>query len=67
MKIIIIFFKINLEIWLGVCNFNVKAGPITIKNVVKAEKFSGRQVSGSEPYTDVVLTQANGIKVLWNR
>jgi len=41
---------------------NVKAGPITIKDVVKAEKFSGRQSSGSEPYTDVVLTQASGNK-----
>ena len=41
---------------------NVKAGNVTIKDVVKAEKFSGRQASGSEPYTDVVLTQANGNK-----
>jgi len=41
---------------------NVKAGNTTIKDVVKAEKFSGRQASGSEPYTDVVLTQANGNK-----
>ena len=27
----------------------------TIKNVIKAEKFSGRQKSGSEPYTDVKI------------
>jgi len=30
-------------------------GKITIKNVTGAEKYKGRQASGSEPYTDVVL------------
>ena len=39
---------------------NVKAGSITLKNIVKAEKFFGRQESGSEPYTDVVLTNEKG-------
>ncbi len=31
------------------------AGDTRIKNVVGAEKYKGRQTSGSEPYTDVVL------------
>lgn len=33
----------------------VVAGKTQIHGVVKAEKFGGRQISGSEPYTDVVL------------
>lgn len=32
-----------------------------VKGVVKAEKFQGRQVSGSEPYTDVQLFTSKGI------
>lgn len=32
----------------------------TIKNVLKAEKFTGRQSSGSEPYTDVQLITSSG-------
>ncbi len=35
------------------------AGKESIKGVVGAEKFKGRQASGSEPYTDVVLTLFN--------
>lgn len=35
------------------------AGKESIKGVVGAEKFKGRQASGSEPYTDVVLTLYN--------
>jgi len=38
----------------------VKAGKVTVNNVVKAEKFGGRQVSGSEPYIDVNLVLKNG-------
>ena len=41
----------------------IKAGGTTIKNVTKADKFQGRQVSGSEPYIDVQLTLHNGKKV----
>lgn len=33
----------------------VMAGGVKIKNVTKAYKYAGRQASGSEPYTDVVL------------
>ena len=33
----------------------------TIKGVVKAEKYSGRQQSGSEPYTDVQIFTSRGI------
>lgn len=31
------------------------AGAVTVQGVVNAEKFTGRQEGGSEPYTDVVL------------
>lgn len=31
------------------------AGQIRLTNIIRAEKFSGRQASGSEPYTDVKL------------
>jgi hypothetical protein len=33
----------------------------TVKNVIKAEKFSGRQRSGSEPYTDVKVYTSSGV------
>ena len=33
----------------------VVAGKVTIKSVTNAEKFTGRQAGGSEPYTDVVI------------
>ena len=31
------------------------AGKTTLKGVVDAYKFTGRQAGGSEPYTDVVI------------
>jgi hypothetical protein len=34
----------------------VGANGKTIKNVVEAKKHSGRTVSGSEPYTDVIIS-----------
>ena len=36
-------------------SITVIAGTVQIKNVTKAYKYTGRQASGSEPYTDVVL------------
>lgn len=39
----------------------VKSKDATIKGVIKAEKYSGRQASGSEPYTDVQLYTSSGI------
>ena len=33
----------------------IKTKDATIKNVIKAKKYTGRQKSGSEPYTDVQL------------
>jgi len=33
----------------------LKAGKTTIEGVIDAEKFTGRQAGGSEPYTDVVV------------
>ena len=41
---------------------NVTAGSISIKQVVAAEKFGGRSTSGTEPYTDVIITAKNGKK-----
>lgn len=38
----------------------VLAGGTKIDSVIKAAKFPGRQVGGSEPYTDVVLTRKVG-------
>ena len=38
------------------------AGSVRITNVIRAAKFTGRQTSGSEPYTDVQLFTKNGIK-----
>jgi len=37
-------------------------GGAELTGVVKAEKFEGRQVSGSEPYTDVQIFTGRGIK-----
>jgi hypothetical protein len=34
---------------------NVRAGSVIIKGVTGAKKYSGRQIGGSEPYTDVQL------------
>lgn len=39
----------------------IKTKDATVKGVIKAEKFSGRQRSGSEPYTDVQLFTSKGI------
>lgn len=38
----------------------VVAGKTTIKGVIKAYKFTGRQEGGSEPYTDVVFETYDG-------
>ena len=35
---------------------NIVAGKTKLAGVISAEKFTGRQMSGSEPYTDVVIT-----------
>jgi hypothetical protein len=40
------------------------AGKTKITGVVKAEKFTGRQTSGSEPYTDVVIHYKKGRAIL---
>lgn len=37
----------------------IQAGKTKIDNVIGAKKYSGRQASGSEPYTDVILTRKN--------
>ena len=37
----------------------VQAGSVTIDNVIDAKKYTGRQASGSEPYTDVILVCKN--------
>lgn len=39
------------------------AGKTTIEGVVGAEKYKGRQLSGSEPYTDVVLSVKRNNKI----
>ena len=39
----------------------LKTKDASIKGVMKAEKYSGRQRSGSEPYTDVQLFTKRGI------
>lgn len=41
----------------------VLAGGVRVSNVIDAMKYSGRQASGSEPYTDVVLVLKNRKKV----
>jgi hypothetical protein len=41
----------------------VIAGKTKIVGVIKAEKFTGRQLGGSEPYTDVVFHVMSGKKV----
>lgn len=40
------------------------AGTTKIIGVVGAEKYTGRQTTGSEPYTDVVINYKKGSKVL---
>ena len=39
----------------------LKTKDAIIKGVIKAEKYSGRQSSGSEPYTDVQLFTSKGV------
>jgi len=39
----------------------LKTKDATIKGVIKAEKYTGRQASGSEPYTDVQIFTSRGI------
>lgn len=41
----------------------VQAGRTKIDNVIDATKYNGRQASGSEPYTDVILIRKNKKKV----
>lgn len=38
----------------------IKSGDASVKDVINAEKYSGRQSSGSEPYTDVQLFLKSG-------
>lgn len=45
----------------GGAPITVKTKIDTIKNVTKAEKYQGRQRSGSEPYTDVQLFTNRGV------
>ena len=40
----------------------LKSGDLTVKNVIKAEKYGGRSIAGTEPYTDVILTLSGGKK-----
>jgi hypothetical protein len=51
---------INDTVKLKKSGIKVKAGSVTISGVIKAEKFTGRQISGSEPYIDVNLHLADG-------
>ena len=37
----------------------VEAGGTRVTNVIGAKKYTGRQSSGSEPYTDVILLTKN--------
>ena len=37
----------------------VKAGSTTLTNISGAKKYTGRQASGSEPYTDVIFSTKN--------
>jgi hypothetical protein len=41
-------------------SITIKSGDSSIKGVINAEKYSGRQSSGSEPYTDIQLFLKNG-------
>jgi hypothetical protein len=40
----------------------VKSKDLTIKDIVKAEKYGGRSKAGTEPYTDVIVTNSRGKK-----
>lgn len=39
------------------------AGATTIKGVIGAEKYGGRQLGGSEPYTDVIIKTVDGKQI----
>lgn len=41
----------------------VVAGKVNLTGIIKAEKYTGRQTSGSEPYTDVVLHTSKDEKI----
>lgn len=41
----------------------VIAGKVTVEGVLSAEKFTGRQVGGSEPYTDIVFKLHDGSEI----
>jgi len=51
---------INAAVKNNPSGINIKAGLVTVSGVIKAEKFAGRQISGSEPYIDVNLYLADG-------
>lgn len=40
----------------------IKTSNITVKDIVKAEKYGGRSTAGTEPYTDVIITTSRGRK-----
>lgn len=40
----------------------VKTMDMTVKDIVKAEKYGGRSKAGTEPYTDVIITNSKGKK-----
>lgn len=52
--------KINDAIAKNGGSITVVAGLVRVKDVVKAAKYTGRQVGGSEPYTDVQLFLKKG-------
>lgn len=41
----------------------VVAGGVAVPNIVSARKYTGRQASGSEPYTDVILVPKNSKEI----
>jgi hypothetical protein len=43
----------------------LKAGNVTLIGVMNADKFTGRQVGGAEPYTDVYI-ETIGVKKMYN-
>ena len=40
----------------------IKTSNITVRDIVKAEKYGGRSKAGTEPYTDVIITTSKGKK-----
>jgi hypothetical protein len=41
---------------------NVKAGKIYLEGVISSQKYTGRQIGGSEPYTDIVIEFSSSLK-----